>query len=304
MFPTQGLGLMQSVGSVLNPPVISGATISASSITQGQSITLNWNVTNMISTDLSFIEFVGKGIIRKASSTDYIAYSLTIAGEDLPVMTDNIIRIVVVNDDGWGVDITLTLTVTAIPSSSAYYLKEVAVIPDEVDVIIKLLKTDSLNHRLKHIVLLENIWKEVPLNWKEIPGIYVRKIANVTLVQEQFIREDYDTGDDIIGNVWTADIAFDLVAHVKTIFNYPPIETDPDTTVRYEHAKNCLAVMESLLRTILSENRKYVDPDDSTFQWDSLEPISYGLVDGGYEGARDVWAIQVVYRFQFEQEVR
>ncbi|MHA1662576.1 MAG: hypothetical protein ACTSVR_04900, partial [Candidatus Thorarchaeota archaeon] len=111
-------------------------------------------------------------------------------------------------------------------------------------------------------------------------------------------------GLERVGYVWEADIAFDLIAHVKQIFNYPPIDTDPDTTVRYEHAKNCLPVMHTLLHTILSENRKFTDPEDDTFKWDNIETGSYNLIDGGYGGARDVWAIQCIYRFQFEMEVK
>lgn len=185
-----------------------------------------------------------------------------------------------------------------------YYKKEAVVIPDEVGTVIDLLETDLLNHRLKHIIPLENIYRKPPKLWKDFPGIYIRKVANASIVQEQFIKEDYDTGKDIYGNVWTADIAFDLVAHVKTIFNYPPKSTDPTTTVRYEHASECLPVMQNVLNTILSENRTYTNPEDDSLQWDSVEFLNYNLIDGGYSGARDVWALSVVYRFQFEQEVR
>jgi len=276
-----------------------------SSITQAESTTITFDVTNMLSTNYSYVEAVGKGIIKKCSTTDYTSYTLILQGADLPVMTANTLRISAINDGGSDADETLELTVTAVPATiPSYYKKEAIVFANEVDVIIQLLETDLLNHRLKHVIPYANIYKEQPLNWKELPGMYIRKIAHASIVKEQFIREDYDTGLDVYGNVWTADIAFDLVAHVKQIVNYPPIETDPDDTVRYEHAKNCLPLMQAVLDSILTENRKYTDPDGSTLQWDSVEALPYNLIDGGYEGARDVWALRVVYKFQFEMEVR
>ena len=179
-------------------------------------------------------------------------------------------------------------------------------IVDEVDIVIKLIKTDLLNHRLKHILPFNNIYKEQPLNWKDFPGLYIRKVSNLTLVETESLGEDYNTGVEKIGNVWQCDIAFDLVAHVKTIFNYPPIETNEADSVRYEHAKNCLPVLHKVLHAILSENRQYLDPDGSTLQWDFVEavPNGYNPIDGGYNGAKDVWAIQQLYRFQFEMEVQ
>jgi hypothetical protein len=212
-----------------------------------------------------------------------------------------------INVGGSDTDLTLTLTVTAVPATVlSTTFRDFIPIVDEVDLVIKLIKTDLLNHRLKHILPFNNIYKEQPLNWKDFPGIYIRKVSNVTMVQTESLGEDYDTGLEKIGNVWQCDIAFDIVAHVKTIFNYPPTETDEADSVRYEHAKNCLPVLHKVLHAILSENRTYLDPDGSTLQWDFVEPVpnGYNLIDGGYNGARDVWAIQVLYRFQFEMEVQ
>ena len=303
MFPTGGLGLMKNTGA--SPPVISDISMTNSSITQAESTTITFKVTQMTATDFAYVEAVGKGYIKRVSTSDNINYTVILYGADLSLMTANDLLISAINSGGSDTDESLELTVTAVPATIAsYYLKEYTPMPDEVSTIIKLLETNLSNHRLKHIIPFKNIIREMPKIWTDLPGIYIRKIGNVSIVQEQFLREDYDSGDDIYGNVWQADIAFDLGAHVKTIFNYPPIETDPDNTVRYEGAKNCLPVMEHLLRTIISENRKYTDPDDSRFQWDSVESTPYELVDGGYAGAKDVWAIKVVYRFQFEMEVR
>ncbi len=287
-------------------PVISNVVMTSSSITQGQSTKIDFDATNMTATDFGYVEAVGKGVIKKCTTTDNAHYTVTIYGADLPVMTANPLRITIINAGGSDTDDTLTLTVTAAPSAPiAYRLKEAIPIPDEVDLVIKLLENNLLNHRLKHILPLTNILKEQPSQWKEFPGMYIRKVSNVTMVEAQSLGEDYDTGLEKIGSVWQCDIAFDIVAHVKTIFNYPPVVTDGEAnSVRYEHAKNCLPVLHTILHTILSENRQYVDPDGSTLQWDSVEPVDYGLVDGGYAGARDVWAIQVLYRFQFEMEVR
>ena len=298
-----GLGLMMAAAGV--PPTLSSVSMTSSSINQAESTTITFQATNMGATDYAYLEIDGKEIIKRFSTSDNLNYSLLLYGADLPIMTGNDLLIIAINAGGFDTDSTLELTVTSVPATIAsYYLKEYTPMPDEVSTIIKLLETNLSNHRLKHIIPFKNIIREMPKIWTDLPGIYIRKIGNVSIVQEQFLREDYDSGDDIYGNVWQADIAFDLGAHVKTIFNYPPIETDPDNTVRYEGAKNCLPVMEHLLRTIISENRKYTDPDDSRFQWDSVESTPYELVDGGYAGAKDVWAIKVVYRFQFEMEVR
>ena len=182
-----------------------------------------------------------------------------------------------------------------------YYKKEPIKIPNEAGLVISLLQNDLLNHRLKHIVPHDQIIKEEPDKWTQFPAIYVRKVGQSTMVNNETLGEDYDTGEEQIGFVWSADILFDLVAHVNTIFNYPPIATDGDNPDnRYQHAKNCLPVMHWIVHTILSENKKYTDPDDSTFQWDTIEPAGFELIDGGYNGSRDVWAILALYRFQFE----
>lgn len=186
-----------------------------------------------------------------------------------------------------------------------YYKKEATKIPDEVGLVINLLTNDLLNHRLKHVVPHAHIIREEPDVWKIFPAIYVRKVAQPTMVNSVSLGEDYDSGEEQIGNIWSADILFDLVAHVNTLFNYPPIELVGDLEEnRYKHAKNCLPVMHWILHTILSNNRKYTDPDDATFHWDTIMPMDYGLIDGGYGRVRDAWAIQALYRFQFEMVVR
>ena len=296
-----GLGLMKNTPS----PVISDLSMTNTTITQLGSTTITFKATDMISTDIAFVEVSGKSIIKKASSSDYLNYTIILYGADLPIMSSNTLIIKAINTNGSDEDTTLELTVTAVPSViPSYKFKESITIPDEVDLIINLLKTNTLNHRLKHIVPLDNIYKEQPMNWKEFPGMYIRKVANVTMMTRESLGEDYDTGVEKFVNVWQCDIAFDLVAHVKTIFNYPPIVTDgEENSIRYEHAKNCLPVMRTLLHTILSENLQYVDPDGSTLQWDFVEEQDFNLIDGGYAGARDVWAFQLLYRFQFEMEV-
>jgi len=296
-----GLGLMKNTPS----PVISDLSMTNTTITQLGSTTITFKATDMISTDIAFVEVSGKSIIKKASSSDYLNYTIILYGADLPIMSSNTLIIKAINTNGSDEDTTLELTVTAVPSViPSYKFKESITIPDEVDLIINLLKTNTINHRLKHIVPLDNIYKEQPMNWKEFPGMYIRKVANVTMMTRESLGEDYDTGVEKFVNVWQCDIAFDLVAHVKTIFNYPPIVTDgEENSIRYEHAKNCLPVMRTLLHTILSENLQYVDPDGSTLQWDFVEEQDFNLIDGGYAGARDVWAFQLLYRFQFEMEV-
>jgi hypothetical protein len=259
----------------------------------------------MSATDYAYLEVVDKNIIKRAYSTDNLNYSILLYGTDLPIMDINDLLLIAINAGGFDTNLSLKLTVTATPGViPAYSLREAIRIPDEVGLVIKLLKTSAINHRLKHIIPYENIHKEQPAQWKDLPGMYIRKVSNVSMVRKENLGEDYETGVEKIGHVWQCDILFDLVAHVKTIFNYPPIETDgEDSANRYEHAKNCLPVMHQLLHTILMENRSYTDPDGSTLEWDFIEPGEYQLIDGGYAGARDVWAIQCLYTFQFEMEV-
>jgi len=111
MFGRFGLGLMKTPDEVLVPPVISGVTVVPSTITKSESVKISWSITNMTSSDLSFIEFVGTGVIIQGLSSDYSAYTVTIPGSDLPLMTDNIVKIVAVNSDGWDTDTSKTLTV-------------------------------------------------------------------------------------------------------------------------------------------------------------------------------------------------
>lgn len=186
-----------------------------------------------------------------------------------------------------------------------YYQKEPIKIPDEADLVIKLLKTDLRNHRLKHIVDFKNIIKEAPVRWTDYPGIYVRKVDHVAMVQNELLDVDEDSGVESIGYVWQADIQIDFVAHVKTMFYYPPHEIDGYVEEnRYQHAKNCLPVLHWIVHAILAENRKYTDPDDATFQFDTVDPGPFANIDGGYDGVRDVWAIQALYRMQFEMVMR
>jgi hypothetical protein len=186
-----------------------------------------------------------------------------------------------------------------------YYKKEVIKIPDEVGLVISLLNDDLLNHRLSHLVPHDQVIREHPNSWVQFPAIYVRKIANTSLVTESSLGEDYDTGEEVLGSVWSADIALDIVAHVNTEFNYPPIELVGDLEeYRYKHAKNCLPVLQWIVNSVLHENRHYTDPSGSTLQFDTAEMVGYNLIDGGYSGVRDVWALQVVYRMQFEMEGR
>jgi hypothetical protein len=185
------------------------------------------------------------------------------------------------------------------------FQKESIKIPDEAGLAIALLRDDLRNHRLKHIVPNNHIVKESPTDrWTLLPGIYVRKVANLGIINGEQLAEN-DDGTIDYGYIWMADLQFDLIAHAKTSFYYPPKEIFGELEEnRYKHAKNCLPVIHWILHATLSENRKFSLPADPDFKWDTVEAGPFELVDGGYDGARDVWAIQALYRFQFEMVTR
>ena len=291
-----GLGLMSDTA----PPAISGATISPSSINQSQSVTIEWDATNMTSTDISYVEFVGKGLIRRASTTDYTSYSVTISGEDLPLMEDNVIKIVAANAGGYGSDSSLTLTVIATPSSLSYFKREELVIIDVPDLVRQLFIDDLRNHLLKHIVSHDKITTNHQGTWQELPAIYIHEMESIPISTNEAIPGG-------VGDTWSSTIQIDLITSDDSYCNYPPPEAgelDTDDT-KYDGAEKVLNVIKEIVKATLAESREgYTSDSISDFQWDNNELQGSNLVEGGYDGVSDIWAIEMTYRFNLEVVTR
>lgn len=181
-----------------------------------------------------------------------------------------------------------------------YYQREEVVIPDEVDLVRQLLTDDLRNHLLKFVVPLENIITAYQGTWEELPAIYIKKVGNVSMITEEAIPGG-------IGSSWKSMVQMDLIASDDSFCNYPPPppgEADTEDT-RYDGAEKVLNVIHQILHRIFSENRVgYESTILPTFQWDNVEPSGFEFVDGGYEGVRDIWAISLIYQFDFEVVTR
>jgi len=179
------------------------------------------------------------------------------------------------------------------------FQKDAITIPDELGLIVEALNDDLRNHKLKHIMDLENIVTKAPETWDELPAIYVRKSAFATLMRQEALPSGG------IGNIWESDFEFHLITSDDSYINYPPADAGEldDESTRHDGAENVLNVMQWLIHTFFSENTVYASSTIPTFQWDDVQPVGYELVDGNYS-TRDIWAIILVYRFHFEVEMR
>lgn len=176
-----------------------------------------------------------------------------------------------------------------------YQRKEI-VIPDEVKLVRQLLTDDYRNHLLKFVVPYDNIITAYQGTWEEFPAIYIKKVGNVSMIAEEAIPGG-------IGSSWQSMIMFDLITSDDSFCNYPPPgpgEADEETT-RYDGAEKVLNVIHQLIHRILSENRVgYESTTLPTFQWDDIKPVGFENLDGGYDGVNDIWALSLIYQFDFE----
>lgn len=179
------------------------------------------------------------------------------------------------------------------------FQKEAITIPDEVGLIVEALNDDLRNHKLKHIMNLENIVTKAPETWDELPAIYVKKVGFTSLMRQEALPSGG------IGDIWESVIEIHLITSDDSYINYPP--PDPgeldDESTRRNGAENVLNVMKWIIHTFLAENTVFTSSTIPTFQWDDNQPVSYEIVDGGYTN-RDIWAIILTYRFHFEMEMR
>lgn len=174
-----------------------------------------------------------------------------------------------------------------------YQRKEI-VIPDEVALVRQLLTDDYRNHLLKSVVPYEKIITAYQGSWEELPAIYIKKVGNVSMIAEEAIPGG-------IGSSWQSMIQLDLITSDDSECNYP-LRTQPGVAgTLYEGAEKALNVIHQLIHRILSENRKgYESTTLPTFQWDDIKPVGFENLDGGYDGVNDIWALSLIYQFDFE----
>lgn len=176
-------------------------------------------------------------------------------------------------------------------------------IPDVVELVRQLLVDPLRNHKLTRIVDADLIFTMIPTTWKNLPAIYIKKIGHITEQRE----EELPSGN--IGEVWKAEVLFEIVTS-RDSYTYYPVpgigESPPaDGSTKMEGAEKVLNTIAWLIDFTLSENRvKYELDTDATFHWDDVKQGSYQLVDGGYRGSENLWAILVSYMFDLEVETR
>jgi len=180
-----------------------------------------------------------------------------------------------------------------------YRKKEPMNIPDEVGLVIAMLRDDLLNHKLKHVVPHENIIRKSAETFLELPAIVVEKVGS-----EKMLTAEPLPPDGRLGYQWGAEIQIDCVAPRDIFTYYPPPdpgELGTDET-RYDGAENFLRVPAWIVFAILSENREGYS-DNAGLTIDDIQPTSYVYEAGGYNGVSDLWAISQTFMFTFEMEV-
>ena len=183
--------------------------------------------------------------------------------------------------------------------ATPYYKKEVIKVPDTVGLVMSLFEDDLLNHRLKHVIKKFNFQEEDLRHWQDFPGLKVESVDFLSIVVNEPIS------DDEIGLVWIEEIMVTVAAHERSKIYYPPAELVGEIEEnRYDELPKLLRCLHWIVFNIISENRKYKDPNDSTFGWDFVEPSLTDYIPTGYLGANDVGAIEQSFRFRFEVKTR
>ncbi len=176
------------------------------------------------------------------------------------------------------------------------FQKEEISIPDTPDLVRQLLIDDLRNHLLKHVVPHEKIITAYQATWGELPGIYIKEVEYIPMLQEEAIPGG-------VGSTWTSIIEIHLISSDDSYTNYPlpnAGELDADET-RFNGAEKVLNVIKNLVYRTIAENREnYASDTIPTFVWDDNKLLSSTLLDGGYDGDLDNWAIIMAYQFDME----
>jgi len=176
------------------------------------------------------------------------------------------------------------------------FQKEQVSIPDVTDLIRQLLIDDLRNHLLKHIVKHEKIVTIYKGTWEEYPAIYIRELESVPMLQEEAIPGG-------VGSTWSSIVEIHLITSDDSYANYPPAapgELDTEAT-RLTGAEKVLNAIKWIVYRTIAENREdYASDTITDFQWDDNKLLNTALIDGGYEGVADIWAIVMTYQFDLE----
>lgn len=179
-----------------------------------------------------------------------------------------------------------------------YYQKEAIDIPDLPALVRQLLIDPLRNHLLYRIVPEDKIVMHYEGTWQELIGIYITEVSMTPILTEEVISQSGG-----IGSTWEATIEIQIITSDDSYCNYPP--PDPgeadDESTRFNGAENVLNVLKWLVFRTIGENRKGYKSDTlATFQWDEAIFVSGELIDGNYDGVKDMWAYIMTYTFECE----
>ena len=94
-----------------------------------------------------------------------------------------------------------------------------------------------------------------------------------------------------------------MITSDDSFCNYPPPdpgEEDSEAT-RFSGAEKVLNVIRQIVYRTIAENRENYASDTITdFVWDDNKLVNSALIDGGYDGVEDMWAIIMTYQFDME----
>lgn len=177
-----------------------------------------------------------------------------------------------------------------------YYKKEAIDIPDLPGLVRQLLIDPLRNHMLYRIVPEDKIVLHYEGTWQELIGIYIKETSMTPILTEEAIPGG-------IGSTWEATIEIHIITSDDSYCNYPPPDPGeaPDDSTRFDGAENVLKVLKQLVYRTIAENKKGYESDIlATFQWDNANLVSGEMIDGGYDGVKDMWAYIMTYTFECE----
>ena len=177
------------------------------------------------------------------------------------------------------------------------YQQEPVVIPIVANLVRQLLIDQTRNHKLTPLLVKpENIVAHHEGTWEELPSIYISEVSMVPVLSEENIPGG-------IGSTWNTTVQLHLITSDDSFCNYPPHEAGETDTgdTKFEGAELVLIVLKQIVFRIIAENRRGYESDDiPTFQWDQAILEGGELIDGGYDGVKDMWAYIMSYTFECE----
>ena len=177
-----------------------------------------------------------------------------------------------------------------------YHQKEAINIHDLPDLVRQLLIDPYRNHLLYRVVPNARMTTNYQGVWDELPAIYIVETSD----EPDIIEEAIPGG---IGSTWVSTVEIHLITSDDSYCNYPPPEPGEldDESTRYDGAEKVLQVLKQLVYMTIAENMRGYESDVlATFRWDEAKYEGSSLVEGGYGGVKDIWAIIMTYTFECE----